>query len=143
MYKVTDAISNISSLASLQAMYWNMYMGVIFAFLAFLLNNWDKKKHPLPMLFLGVGMLLFFASNCRELALIQEHVNARRYAVHSYVLAHPSEIPIEFLAALGDAPASPPIWSVTALHVVVDACLLALLAYNYWYTTRKATAGDA
>ena len=143
MYKLTDAISNISGLSSLQATYWNMYMGVIFAFLAFLLNNWDKRKHPLPVLFLGVGMLLFFASNCRELTLIQEHANARRHAVHSYVVAHPSEIPTEFLAALGDAPASPAIWAVTTLHIVVDACLLALLAYNYWSTTRNATTSAA
>ncbi len=143
MYKLTDAMSHIFSLSSLQATYWNMYMGVIFAFLAFLLNNWDKKKHPAPLFFLGVGLLLFFASNCRELAVIQGRANARREAVYAYVTAHSGDVPSEFLAFLSERPTPPQVWLVVVLHVVVDLSLLALLAFNYWSTNRKLSSESA
>ena len=131
MYKLTDAISSAASLATLQATYINIYMGVVLAFLAFMLNNWDKKKHPAAVAFLTSGMTLFFLANAYQLYVNQERANQLRLAIYRMAQNNMSSIPPELQTVFSYAPSLPSGLVLLALHAVVDVALIGLLWFNY------------
>lgn len=130
-FQLTDAILNLWGAVSVQATYWHVYLAVVLAFLAFLVNNWSKPKHKVAVAGLAVGMIVFFAASCYEICLLQDRANHWRLAIHQYVGAHRDKVPPEFVAIYSAQPQVPPTWAVAALHLTADFGLLGLLAYNY------------
>lgn len=144
MYKLTDALSNLASISALQATYWNMYMGVILAFLTFLLNSWDKKKNRLAVTFLGMGLSIFFVSNLAQIYGLQERYDSGLIASIEYTKAIAKQIPSEFLSFLADRPNMRTAPYLAAVHIAVDLCLIGLLIYNYRHVKASpATPGES
>ena len=131
-FRLTDAILSLWGAVSVQATYWHVYLAVVLAFLAFMVNNWSKPKHKTAVGGLALGMIIFFAASCYEIYILQDRANQWRQAIYQYVLAHQEHIEPVFLAVYAIEPSLPPAWGVAALHIVLDLALLALLAYNYW-----------
>lgn len=134
MYKFTDAISSAASLASLQATYINIYMGVVLAFLAFMLNNWEKKKSLPAVAFLTAGMSFFFLANAYQLYVNQERANRLRVAIYQMAQDHMSSLPPELQPVFSYAPDLPTGWALVALHAMIDFALLGLLLFNFRLT---------
>ena len=130
-FKLTDAILSLWGAVSVQATYWHVYLAVILAFLAFMMNNWSKPKHSVAVAGLAAGMVFFFAASCYQIYVLQDRANQWRVAIYQYVGSHKGSIQPEFLAIYSIEPSVPPAWAVAALHLLVDIALLALLAYNY------------
>jgi hypothetical protein len=131
MYKLTDALSNMASIASLQASYWNMYMGVLLAFLTFLLNSWDKEKNRLAVTFLAMGLCAFFISNLSQIYGLQERYDTALIASIEFAKANADQIPPEFLGFLVNRPSMRTAPYLALVHVIVDLGLIGLLVFNY------------
>jgi hypothetical protein len=130
MLQLADVITNLSNYSALQSTYWNMYMGVVLAFLALMLESWGKKRPIVTTLFLGIGLSIFFLSNGYEISIQQQRINERQVAIYNYVLKNKDKIPPEFSSLYSEKPTPPPVWSIVALHFVIDFSLIALLIFN-------------
>ena len=130
-FGLTDAILSLWGAVSVQATYWHVYLAVILAFLAFMVNNWSKPKHLVAVAGLAAGMVVFFAASCYQISVLQDRANQWRLAIYQYVGSHKDRIQPEFLAIYSIEPSVPPAWTVATLHLLVDIALLALLTYNY------------
>jgi hypothetical protein len=131
MYKLTDALSSMASISALQASYWNMYMGVLLAFLTFLLNSWEKEKNRLAVTFLGIGLCAFFISNLSQIYGLQERYDAALIASIEFAKANADQIPSEFLGFLVNRPSMRTAPYLALVHVIVDLGLIGLLVFNY------------
>lgn len=139
MYKLADILSSLTAVASLQATYWNIYMGTILAILAFLLNNWDKPKHPLAVSFLASGLATFFASNCFQIYALQKRYNQGLAATIEYARKNADQISAEFFSFLVDRPPAPSAFLILALHLVIDSCVIGIVIFNYRRTSAIST----
>jgi len=131
MYKLTDVLSNMASMASLQATYWNMYMGVTLAYLTFLLSNWEKKKNRIAVTFLGMGLCIFFVSNLLQIYGLQERYDDALTSAIQYTAANADQVPSEFLNFLVKRPSMRTAPILAAIHAAVDLGLIGLLVFNY------------
>ena len=140
MITLTDEISTFFSLASLQATYWNMYMGVVLAFLAFMANNWERQKQIVMTVLLGGGMFVFFTVNGYQVYVLQERANLHRDAIYEHVLKNKNQIATEFSTIYLNKSRVPSALVVLTLHATIDVSLFALLLLNYRRTSRKSVA---
>ena len=124
-FNIVNALDMLSSAQSSQVVYWNVYLSVTLAILAFVGTAYAKKQSMNLFLILIVGYSFFAIANVTEIFLIQIRVNTISTSISNYVAANEQLINSSFRPIFEGMPYMNP-YIILIFHLLID--------FQWWHS---------
>lgn len=118
-FTLENAVSIYYASLGHQLTYWNLYLVVAFALLAYLGAN--KTQASLIRLCIVI-FVVFSISNLIVVGKLQAHLLTVSNGITTYVKAFPEEIPAQFRQSLLEIEAQP-VWAIVLYHIISTLAL--------------------
>ncbi len=130
IFTLNDAIRMFTEVNASQKMYWNIYVSVTLAVLAFIGTNYAKRQSRTMFIYIALGYLIFVVANAFEIYLIQKRIVVISHSIINYVAAHQASIDKNLLPVFDGFPILNPML-VLLFHLTVGVITLALIAQAF------------